>query len=676
MKNLLTICTIFLLLLPLEFVVAQSTNGNGNSQGRENWFPNRGNVGIGTRTPSEALEVLGNVRVSQTVFANDLESVGLKVTTINVLEDAFIGRHLFVSGNVGIGINNPSERLHIDGNLRVSNGIFSDQLTVSQFTATEGIVNNSLNVGQRFIVDGVTGLGVSSPVERLEVSGNIKATQGLYSDLISTGEGSFSRNVQVNQNFIVSGNAGFGVSSPSERLDISGNAKISQGLFSNSVTSGDGLFSRNLRSNQNIIADGSIGIGTDTPSEKLDVIGSIKSSADLLAVNVRADKGYFNTLESDGNLTINGNVGIGVTSPVEKLEVAGNIKATQGLFSDHVNTGSGTFSRSVNITENLLVNGNTGLGVTAPTEKLEVSGNIKSTADVLALNVRADKGYFTSLESNGNLNINGNVGIGVPSPTEKLEVAGNIKATQGLFANSASIAQDLSVGRNVAINGNVGIGTAPGADKLTVDGSAYFNGMLTTENLTVKQKLDLKGTFSVAGTLGVGIATPEATLHVNGDGKFDGDLRANKIIVNAIEIAGATQNPDGGTSLSLGDNLFVNGSVGIGTTKVDGFRLSVDGKIRAGDDIKVYSSAEWSDFVFEEGYKLLTLKQVEDYIKKNGHLPSIPSATEVAKEGVNLVEMDAKLLQKIEELTLYMIEMKKENELLKKEINTLKSSRK
>jgi Leucine-rich repeat (LRR) protein len=115
-----------------------------------------------------------------------------------------------------------------------------------------------------------------------------------------------------------------------------------------------------------------------------------------------------------------------------------------------------------------------------------------------------------------------------------------------------------------------------------------------------------------------------------------------------------------------------NGGVGIGTRKTQGFALSVNGKIRASDIIKVYPHNQWADFVFDRNYKLRPLNEVELFIKRNGHLPEIPSAAQVEKEGVELGAMDAKLLQKIEELTLYMIALKKENDQMRKELNTLK----
>ena len=120
-----------------------------------------------------------------------------------------------------------------------------------------------------------------------------------------------------------------------------------------------------------------------------------------------------------------------------------------------------------------------------------------------------------------------------------------------------------------------------------------------------------------------------------------------------------------------------NGDVGIGTpltNNPENYKLAVMGKVGVYDDLVIENtSATWADYVFENDYQLLSLNQVEDYIKSNKHLPHVPSAREVKENGVNIVEMDATLLRKIEELTLYMIEMKKQNEALANKVKTLES---
>ena len=80
----------------------------------------------------------------------------------------------------------------------------------------------------------------------------------------------------------------------------------------------------------------------------------------------------------------------------------------------------------------------------------------------------------------------------------------------------------------------------------------------------------------------------------------------------------------------------------------------------------------WADHVFKKDYKLRPLDEVESFISQNNHLPDVPGESEILKNGSNLGQMDAILLQKIEELTLYVIQLKKENELLTKKINELK----
>ena len=106
------------------------------------------------------------------------------------------------------------------------------------------------------------------------------------------------------------------------------------------------------------------------------------------------------------------------------------------------------------------------------------------------------------------------------------------------------------------------------------------------------------------------------------------------------------------------------GKIGIGTVNPSN-ELDVNGTIRA-KEIKVVS--DWADFVFKKGYNLPTLKEVKRHIDENGTLPGVPSEKEVKANGVNLAETDVLLLQKIEELTLYIIDLKQEIEDLKSQI--------
>ena len=118
-----------------------------------------------------------------------------------------------------------------------------------------------------------------------------------------------------------------------------------------------------------------------------------------------------------------------------------------------------------------------------------------------------------------------------------------------------------------------------------------------------------------------------------------------------------------------------NGNVGIGTTAPTE-KLSVDGTVLAKKVRVSIAGADWPDFVFEPNFKLRTLNELEQYVKTNKHLPEVPTAKEVEKDGLDLGKMDATLLQKVEEMTLYMIEMNKNLEKLIEEVKKLKEENK
>lgn len=119
-----------------------------------------------------------------------------------------------------------------------------------------------------------------------------------------------------------------------------------------------------------------------------------------------------------------------------------------------------------------------------------------------------------------------------------------------------------------------------------------------------------------------------------------------------------------------------NGKVRISTTDIatpNGYRLFVeDGILTEKVRVAVEGTADWADYVFADNYNLMPLNEVEAFTKENKHLPNVPSAEDVVNQGLDVAQMDAKLLEKIEELTLYLIEQNKQIEELKAEIKELK----
>ncbi|MEO1255746.1 MAG: hypothetical protein AAFY41_12825, partial [Bacteroidota bacterium] len=266
---------------------------------------------------------------------------------------------------------------------------------------------------------------------------------------------------------------------------------------------------------------------------------------------------------------------------------------------------------------------------------------------------------------------NGNVGIGSTSPSAKLQVQQNSGALLRL-SNDAN---------NFLYSG--------------IDGSgAYIEQVANTSGkskIRLQTRNSNQGTYSqffingenssfnfLNGSIGIGTSSPSGLLEIKGP--YNGD---SQLIINTTQSNGELRFSDNGTTkgfvwynkssnhMAFGrgsstNSMFVNssGQFGIGTTSTGSHKLAVEGSIGA-REIKVEASG-WSDFVFEKDYNLLTLREVEKHIDEKGHLPEIPSEAEVNENGINLGEMNAKLLQKIEELTLYLIEQNKQ-------INALKS---
>jgi hypothetical protein len=198
------------------------------------------------------------------------------------------------------------------------------------------------------------------------------------------------------------------------------------------------------------------------------------------------------------------------------------------------------------------------------------------------------------------------------------------------------------------------------------------------------------------GSVGIGTASPSSPLHVEGLTTFHRDDWGNSTLILrgqkstqylwgeyaiAAYYAGlAFNNTQTGNTLMLlgagggtGANIILaptSGNVGIGTWSPQ-YLLSVNGQIGAKDVI--VTNAGWSDYVFQPGYRLQPLGEVNDYIQANRHLPDIPSESEVKEKGVSVAQMQTKLLAKIEELTLHMIRQDKENRELRERLAKLEA---
>ncbi len=353
-------------------------------------------------------------------------------------------------------------------------------------------------------------------------------------------------------------------------------------------------------------------------------------------------------------------------------------------------------------------NGNVGIGTITPESKLSIVDPIYNSAlhasidggDALLQLKSPASNYWTRIGTNlsplaivtqGNdkyspsptmfLNNDGNVGIGTSNPTSRLSVAGNTNVIGQVISNTSGhglVQTDgtTSVGTytdgtagwigtnsnhplyfytsngwesmTITTGGNVGIGTSAPNEKLTVAGTTGLYG----NSLFCPNQSGANGTVSI----GTPTIFPNSMLNVKSNLQYGAFIDAPNSSTAALQVEGLTR---------------LNGEVGIGIAPSSVYSLAVGGKIIC-TELRVQATP-FPDYVFDASYNLKPLEEVEQHILAHHRLPNMPPATEVESDGMNVGGVQLKLVEKVEELTLYLLQQQKELKAQKQEIEQLRT---
>lgn len=375
-----------------------------------------------------------------------------------------------------------------------------------------------------------------------------------------------------------------------------------------------------------------------------------------------------------------GNAGIGTTNPGYLLEVSTSPNGEQSsLGIQQVNTTTNPINMP---TTRLIYN-----WYTTPKASINFHRGSSGADGFMSFSTSSSNALVERMR----IGSYGNVGVGTTALVELLNVAGNVlvnpSANGGVrlqnsggtsFWVNVPTVNSLSIGGtgaaaptsgaiNIDAAGNVGIGT-------TAPGARFDIGVAEENRLSAVLGRLPEGNGAGSGTyLGVRNlqSNPVNTVSFSLEHRFYGLLNSSINFYRGSSTTGGflTFSTNDGTEKM---RLDVWGNLGIGTADTKGYKLAVNGSAIF-TKVTVKQAANWPDYVFEPTYQLPSLQSVEQYIKSNKHLPDMPSAADVAREGIDIGNTQAALLKKVEELTLYMIDLKKENEQIKQENAEMKN---
>jgi len=601
-----------------------------------------------------------NSRISSTTGLIDFENTNLK-TTGNIYAD-----NLFIQSSINIG------------NFKFSNGgiipvyPIKDTIQTPNKIAIVSGANLITLDADTVIVPKQIGIGIDKPQYSLDVAGDAhfrdllwveggliigERYEGGKADIDTLNTKTTTAEKMTTDTLIVAELTSDTIKSKKVKvhtINIDGiNSRISSttGLidFENTNLKTTGTINANTISTDNLNVN-------YTSFDSLHVINRLKIGTNSLIVGTHCI-GTDEILSSAGKIIFGGSpdlldiqIGIGTDDPLQNLHVKGRTcissqipdpdpESTILRIEDEVVNDQGSFLGSAYW--DIIVSGLT------PNNRLYFQSSDPLTPNLAALTIEQ----------------NGNIGIGTENPVEKLDINGNLRIRNN----------DIYCLLSGADNGLgwYGTATASGGKALfagqDVGGMVLYGhngGALGIRN-TSSGIENIALQWDVDGNVGIGLSNPSAKLHINADAMTGMILDLNHTAGFGFGIRIKTNN-DWTKALTVVGNdgyqkfvLYGNGNIAIGDKIHTPYsaRLMVDGKIIAEEiEIKVLN---WADYVFVDEYKLLSIEEIENFINRNGHLPNVPSAKEIEENGMQVGEMVNTLLEKIEELTLYIIEQDK-----------------